>query len=427
MKLLLLVVGNAVVLLALLRWVQQQRRAPDLGPFLLPLLGLRLLAALFSTLRPSEDAGYYHAWSGHLAEQLWAEPLGWLQMLAGNEFSFGGRSLVFHGYSNTFFFLKLLSALSWLTGDFFVLKALYLALAAGMAVWTLARVLTRLFPATWGAALLALFWPSALYWSSGITKESLLLAGCCLLLAGALRLLYRPAGTGWLGWAGLALLGAWLSFQMRFFFGGALLGMLLALALVRLAQQLAGGGLRRRWQMLLFAGTLLAGAWAAGQVSPVFRFNKFASQLTRTYTKLQQKSVGRPHVALPELAPTAESMLRHAPKAVASTLYRPLAWEGDSVFYGFAALENLFLLLLNGLACWDWARRRWAPLPFALALLLFAYCLSMAALIGLSTPNLGTLSRYRAAWLPLLVYLLAAQPTVAGALLRLRGRLGRRG
>jgi hypothetical protein len=422
-KLLLLVVGNALVLGLLARWLWAQRRVPGLRLLLGPVLGLRLLAAAASRLQPSNDSWYFHVWSDHLAEQFWAAPADWLRTLAGNEFHFGGRDLVFHGYSNTFFFIKLLSAFHWLSGGSFVVKALYLAVAAFVTCWTLARVLSQLFPGTRGAAVVSLLlWPTALYWSSGITKESLLLAGSAALLAGALMLLYgRPTSPARLGWALYALFGAWLSFKMRFFFGGALLAFLLGLAMVRAGEVLLGGPLRRRrWQALLFALTLLSGTWVASEVSPVFRFNKFASQLTRTYAGLRQKSLGRPHVALPDLAPTAEGILVSTPKAVASTLFRPFAWEGDSVFYGLAALENLGLLLILLPAGWDWLHRRRAPLPFALALALLGYCLAMAALVGLSTPNLGTLSRYRAPWLPLLVYLLVCQPTVTGWLRRLR-------
>lgn len=422
MKLLLLVVGNAVVLWGLYRWLRVQRRTGPLRSFLLPTLGLRLLAGAVSILRPTDDAIHFHYWSGQLTRQLWAAPGDWLRTLAGDEFHFGSQHLVFHGFSNTLFFIKLLSALNLLTGGTMLLTALYLSLASFGACWGLVCVLSRRFPGTRGAAVVGLLlWPSAMYWASGITKESLLLAGCAVLLAAVLQLVYGrpPSARRRLGWLALALLGAWLSFKMRFFFGGALLGLLLALALVEGAQRLSRPW-PRFWQAALFAGCLGAGLWLAGEVSPVFRFNKFASQLTRTYSSMREKSLGRPHVALPDLAPTAGSILQHTPKAVASTLFRPFAWEGDTVLYGFAALENLGLLLLVGLAGWDWLHRRGAPMPFLVAGLLLLYCLLMAALVGLSTPNLGTLSRYRAPWLPLLVYLLLAQPTSAGLLRRLR-------
>ena len=43
--------------------------------------------------------------------------------------------------------------------------------------------------------------------------------------------------------------------------------------------------------------------------------------------------------------------------------------------------------------------------PVALVVFLLLYCLLLAAFIGLNTPNLGTLHRYRAALLPWLLLL----------------------
>ncbi|OON70144.1 hypothetical protein [Hymenobacter sp. CRA2] len=427
MKLLLLLLGNAAILCLLAWWLRRQLAIPTLRRWLLPTLALRLLAGAVSVWRPTEDARFFHLWAGRLTDQLWAAPGQWLQTLGQDTFQHEGNRLIYHGYSNTFFFIKVLSALNVLTAGSMLVTALYLSLASFLGCWLLTKVLSRQFAGTRGAAIIGLLlWPSAVYWSSGLTKESLLLAGCATLLAAALVLLYGQPRQR-LGWVALALLGAWLSFKMRFFFGGALLALLLCLAVVRVGQLLLVPLRRRRWQLLLFAATFVLGLRLGSEVVPVLRFNKFASQLTRTYAALRVKSLGRPHVALPELAPTAESILRHTPKAVASALYRPFAWEGDSVFYGFAAWENLGLLILSALALWDWARRRSVPMPFAVTFTLVVYTLLMAALLGLSTPNLGTLSRYRAPWLPLLVYVLVSQPTASGWLRRLRvfGRVGR--
>ncbi|UYZ60434.1 hypothetical protein [Hymenobacter latericus] len=419
MKLLLAIAGNLGVVWLLWRWLRAQRHVAGFRYALLPALVLRLLAGGISVVRPTSDARYYHEWAQWLNDQLWHSPAAWLRTLAGEEFRFAGNELVFHGYSNTFFFIKLLSALNLLTGGSMLLTALYLSLISFAGCWLAVQVFGRVLPGTKGAAMLGLlFWPSALYWSAGITKESLLMASSAGLVAAAVMLLYGSPRRPWL-WVAAGLLCAFLNFKMRFFYGGTLLAALLALGVVRVAQHLFA--LRKLWQVAIFALTLGVGAFAAGEVSPVFRFNKFASQLTRTYSALQQKSVGRPHIALPHLAPTAESIARYTPKAVASALLRPFAWEGDSMFYGFAALENLGLLLLMALASWDLGRRhRREVLPFALGLALLAYCFVLAALLGLSTPNLGTLSRYRAPMLPMLVLVLSCQPTVANVLRRLR-------
>ena len=70
-----------------------------------------------------------------------------------------------------------------------------------------------------------------------------------------------------------------------------------------------------------------------------------------------------------------------------------------------AGLENLLLLGLLLRAAWNVLRGRPGRLPAGLALALLLYCVVLAGLIGLSTPNLGTLHRYRALMLPWLLWL----------------------
>ncbi|MDQ2792970.1 MAG: hypothetical protein M3Y12_03045, partial [Bacteroidota bacterium] len=89
--------------------------------------------------------------------------------------------------------------------------------------------------------------------------------------------------------------------------------------------------------------------------------------------------------------------------------------------YLAAGLENLLLLSLFGLALLaGWRGRSAGPLPFALVLVLGLYCLALALLLGLTTPNLGTLNRYRSAMLPYLLLLLLQNDYAAGLLRRLR-------
>jgi hypothetical protein len=64
-------------------------------------------------------------------------------------------------------------------------------------------------------------------------------------------------------------------------------------------------------------------------------------------------------------------------------------------------------------------RRRGGHLPFELGLGLGLFCLAVAALIGLTSPNLGSLSRYRTGMLPFLVFLLLQNDYAAAGLRRL--------
>ncbi|WP_188557650.1 hypothetical protein [Hymenobacter glacieicola] len=405
LKLLVAFLLNALLLLAFLRWLPRVRQLPGLGRWVLPTLGLKLVATGISVVLLSEDARFFLVWAERMTELLWRSPGQWLHMLTTDEFHLGPWHLVFHGFSNTLFITKVLSVANLASLGNPLLNASYLSLSSFMGSWELVRQLHRRFPAAnAGAAVVGfLLWPTVVYWTAGLTKESLLVSSGALVVALVVRLLYGEMPLRWPLIGGL-LLAVWLHFKMRYFFAVVLFGTLAGLGLVRLVQQL-GVGRSRLVQLGLMVGLLGAGAWAASEVSPVFRANKFTSQLQRNYTQLLASSGNRPHLTYPDLRPTTESVVRHAPQALVNTLVRPWPWEGRSILYTIAGAENLVLLLALVLALGAVARRQPGYLPFAVAAALLLYCCLVAVLLGLTTPNLGTLNRYRVTFLPFLLVL----------------------
>ncbi|RZK46714.1 MAG: hypothetical protein EOO59_18880 [Hymenobacter sp.] len=200
---------------------------------------------------------------------------------------------------------------------------------------------------------------------------------------------------------------AWVHLRLRYFFALPLLGCLLALAGATLAQR--RGWLRAGWPGLalaLLGGLALAGTLAVLVGGEPVSQRFVTSQLWQNYVHGVATSPGRPHIAYAGLRPTAGSMARHFPLAAFQALARPWLGESAAPRYLLAGLENLLLLGLLGLAAGALARGRAGRLPPTLALALLLYCLVLAGLSGLSTPNLGTLHRYRAILLPWLLWLL---------------------
>ena len=423
------VVLNILLLGAVGWWCWQQLRgAPQWQRRVLAwALGGRLFVAGLSGLHPSPDVSGFRSYSWAMTRQLWAFPLDWVHTMVSNEFRFADWQMVYHGMSNTFFFLKLLSVVNLFTLGNDSATAAYLSLFAFIGCWQLVRTLARLWPASqpgaWAAFLL---WPSVAFWTSAYTKESVLLGSGAWLLALVLAALYGPAARSfWWRMGQVVAIGllAALHFNMRFFYAAPLLGGLVALGVAQ-ALARAGVGRGRLGQAAVVLAVLAAGAWLVPQVSPAFRLNKFTNQMVQVYAHHLAASQGRPHFEYPDLVPTAESALRHLPSALVNAVVRPLPGESKEPKYVAAGLENLVLLLLVGLLLVAWRRgRSLGPLPFALVLVLGLYCVAVALLLGLTTPNLGTLNRYRSAMLPFLLLLLL-QNEYAAALLRRLG-LGR--
>lgn len=410
MKLVIALLLNALLLAGLAGWLRAEyrRAAPGLRRWLLPALALRLAAGL---LPHGPDSRYMSFWGEVLTAQFWARPGAAWALWQGHELQAGAHVLDMYQWSNTLFVIKILGLLNFASLGSAWLNAGYLSLLCFVGCWVLVGTLARLFPAApVGAGGLAfLLWPSVVWWGSGITKEALLLGSGAALTAMVLKELYGSPSGDWrarLGsWLLLGLL-AWLHVRLRYFFALPLLGCLLALAGTTLATRRGWLPAGWRWQLLALLGglglaVLLVVAVGGEPVSKAF----VTSQLWQNYQHGLATSVGRPHLVYAGLGPTLGNMARHFPLAALQSLARPWLGESAAPLYVVAGLENLLLLGLLLSAARNVLRGQPGRLPAGLVLALLLYCLVLAGLIGLSTPNLGTLHRYRAIMLPWLIWL----------------------
>jgi hypothetical protein len=411
MKLTVAILLNLLLLVALGWWLRREyRRAePGLRRWLLPALVLRIAAGL---LPHGLDGKFAMHWGQEMTAQLWARPgLAWA-LWQGHEIRGVWGVYTLYEWSSTLFIIKMMGLLGVASLSQDWLTCCYLSIGGFVGCWVLVRTLARLFPAApVGAAVGAfLLWPSVVWWASGATKETLVLGSGTAIAALVISNLYKetpqPGWTRLSRWILLGLL-AWLQVRLRYFFALPLLGSLLALVGTTLA--LRRGWLRAGWLQLALA--MLAGVVATGAVAVAVGGEPMSkafitSQLWENYVHGIATSTGRPHLVYSGLQPTVSSMASYFPLAAAQTLVRPWLGESAVLRYVGVGFENLLLLGLLALAVVAVVRGRPGRLPPALVLALLLYCIVLAGLIGLSTPNLGTLLRYRTVLLPWLLWLL---------------------
>ncbi|MDO7847405.1 hypothetical protein Q5H92_13630 [Hymenobacter sp. M29] len=426
---------NALFLLWLLPWVARQWREATgwwRGAFAVG-LGLRLGTGLAKNWHLKLDANYMSSVGDVVTEQLWLAPLNFLQMLTQSVTVLpnvtGKYLFVYQSSSNTWNLAKILSLLNLGSLGCAQVNSLYLSVFTFVGCWMLVRALATCFPATpAGAGVVALLlWPSVWFWAAGISKEAVLLGSGAWLTARVFAWLYAgeapasaPAvarGGGW--WVGTAAL-AVLHVAMRYFFALPLLAVLAGLAVGRGLERL----LPRRWAAVLGVVAVFGvGAWVGPEISVAFRLNKFVYQVIKVYSYDVAQSADRPHFEYPDLRPTASSIAAHAPRAVANVFTQPWPGQSRQPLYLAAGLENAVLLLLLALAVWALVRGRGGHLPFSVVFALGVFCVLLAFLIGITTPNLGSLHRYRSTLLPFLLLLLLQNDYAAGALRRLVSRM----
>ena len=433
MKILIALSLNTFLLAVVLQWLRRQWQwaAPGDWRWVLGLgLALRVGVGIGRNVPLRLDAEYMSFVSDLVTEKLWANPASAGQLLTQAVTIFPTPhigDIVYQNSSNTWILIKILALLNFASLGYGWLNALYLSVFVFVGCWKLVRVLAERFPRTppGAGALAFLFWPSVWFWATGISKEAVLLGSGAWLTAMVLSRLFgdsisrHHSGRGqlqwWVGVLGLATL----HFAMRYFMALPLLAGLAGLGLGRLLERRQM--LPRHWAAVLGLLVVLSlGVWVAPQVSVAFRPNKFINQVVRVYSFELEHSVGRPHFEYPRLRPTGESLAVHAPLAVANALARPWLGEAKQLMYVAASLENLALLLLMALALGAIWRGPRGHLPFAVVLAVGVFCLAGLFLMGLTTPNLGSLNRYRSELIPFLVLLLLQQGYAATALRRLR-------
>jgi hypothetical protein len=103
---------------------------------------------------------------------------------------------------------------------------------------------------------------------------------------------------------------------------------------------------------------------------------------------------------IPQLKPNLLEMLKHAPLAFFNTLVIPSLLTFQKAFTGWILLENMVLLLFILTVMGAFLKRRF---PLGLVLFCFSFVGILFALIGLTTPVLGALLRYRIPGIPFLM------------------------
>lgn len=138
-------------------------------------------------------------------------------------------------------------------------------------------------------------------------------------------------------------------------------------------------------------------------ISPQFDFLKVLETKRSSFEQIAISGNARHLLELPNTPLTTFSFLKQIPQAFSRVLFRPYLWEADSAPVLLSALENFFLIL-SVLLLLFFVKRGTKPIP----LLLFSvgFILTLFIFIGMITPVLGAMVRYRIIGIPFLIFIL---------------------
>lgn len=400
---------HIITLLGVGYWLYRQR--PD--SFFWPALILKICAGvvlglLYRFHYQSGDTLLFFQDAMFLSKKCFESPVDYLQFLWNDTGSPWLTDLTYSQY-RSLFFVKAISLVAIFTFQQYGLAAVWCSFLSFLGCWLLYRTLSVRWPeGRVAAAISFLFFPSFVLWSSGLIKESVAVAGLMALTAVLLRALWgnaRPAEVF------LFVFSGWIVWGLKYYWLAVWLPVAIALVVHQASKVKARSGMQVAVALASAAIVLVV----VSRVHPNFDFNYLPAVIVennRAYTA----SGGTDHaIVFADLEPDWFSLARHAPWAAFSGMFRPLPGESFNFLSLIFSLENGVVLLLTLWSLFRWGKTRQVN-SWMIAVLL--YTVVLALLLALSTPNFGSLARYKTGFMPFFVYLILFNHPVAQALQR---------
>jgi hypothetical protein len=254
-----------------------------------------------------------------------------------------------------------------------------------------------LIPVAHSKTLYVLFFlPSLLFWGSGVLKEGFLLFALGLLLMAFFNLIHQRFKLKWLM---VFLTMIYLILRLKFYVLVALLPAMMAYTWVTFS---SSGKTTAKY---LITSLLVMGIGLnLKHLHTSFDILTIIRQKQLDFICLAEYMNSGSSIALTPLEPTTIGFINALPQSLYNGFIRPGVWESNSAFTLFSALENTALVVF--ILC-TWVIRKKEPLQLNLLFFCITFIVVLNTLIGLTTPVLGAVVRYRVPALPFYIVMLS--------------------
>jgi hypothetical protein len=226
--------------------------------------------------------------------------------------------------------------------------------------------------------------PSILFWGSGVLKEGIILFSLGVTLFNLFHILHQGFSIKRIG---ITIVAFSLLILTKVYVGICLLPSILAYAWITQSN--------RNYPLLkyiavyiLFLIISLGLQKYTPNRSPLDFISNRQVEFTRHVITLKSGSI----IELPSIEPNLISILTNIPEAIAITTLRPYPIESTNAFYILCSIENYTLIIVLLIVLFYYKRK---DVNFNLLLFCLSFGLSLYALIGLTTPVIGSIVRYK--------------------------------
>lgn len=318
-------------------------------------------------------------------------------------------------------FLTKLTSVFYLVsaGNYWVI-GFYFSFISFLAAWHLVETVIRNIPDVRSAAATAfLFFPSVVFWTSGLLKESLAMAGLFFIAAMFCKVWFKARPRRWeypVMMASIVVL-----WKLKYYYAAVFIPVTLTSLIYKflIPETFKTSAAVR---ILVWAGVFILPLMLVTFSHPNFSTDRLFRVIVTNNAAYAERSDPEDMVHFDALRPTPLSIIAQAPRALFAGLFRPLVWEANTRIQLIAGIENVLLLLLFVAALLRFRKLLHVRHPL-LVLTIIVYVCILCVFITISAPNFGTLSRYRVGYLPFFIFIILCDNPVVQYLERSFSRL----
>lgn len=296
------------------------------------------------------------------------------------------------------FLIKIVSLLCLITLNNYWIISIYFSMASFYGAWLLAKQIVVLNQSYRNAVAIAfLFFPSVVFWSSGLIKESLAMA-CLFFLSSHFIKAWIKEKLTIAEWFFL-MFTLWMLWNLKYYYLAVFLPIVFTSLIVKTFLLPILNSKKIFVQLMVWFIVLTVPVVAISFVRPNFYPERFLQVIVSNNQAFLERSDPQDAIQFDYLQPTVISVLMNSPKALFSGLFRPFVWESHSVFQLLVAIENACIFLLTLAALFRWRTLLQSPHRL-LVFSIVSYAILLCIFLTLSTPNFGTLARYKIGFMP---------------------------
>jgi hypothetical protein len=272
--------------------------------------------------------------------------------------------------------------------------------------------LASIFPQKKQPISIAFFYlPTFLFWTSGISKESILILMLSIILFIFLEFNFNHIKRNYLLTIFLLvilILFSWALLKLKYYYLIVVLPIMLNFTCIHYLMIKFKVSFYKISLFFIFLMVLFTFIFSFLHYN--LRIDAVLQAIVTNHDMIKENSKNTDNlIHFNQLEPTILSFIKHFPVAFWEGLARPYIWENGHLYKKAIAFERFMIVVIVFLSIYFTLKNRLfinSKTPLITKLLILSniiYCITLLVMLSYSAPNIGTLNRYQSGFIPFLV------------------------